>query len=235
MTIWWLIGAIVVVTVCGVLSWLAMRSWATATPAVSRSVQRPRLSRALNRVAVLGIFSVLIAAGLSELLGLRIARGPSYSIPGNHQADSDQLMPGSFNVTVVPEGRNSKGLLKRMLIGNLLAGTRWLQVWRIEGRVYTDKLIYTFENSKLAVEDEIRVKNYGLPTPDTDGDGFLTIDQSPLWLFLSGDVVGWKLIHADRFELPAPLTADTPLYILIRSDQKDPGTGFVRLVIRSGP
>ncbi|MFA6272227.1 MAG: hypothetical protein WC693_03900 [Patescibacteria group bacterium] len=155
-------------------------------------------------------------------------------IPGLYQADSDVLAPGSFNAYVIPEGRDSSGVQKRMLLGTLPAGTTWVKIFRVEGSVYADKLIYNWADNRLAVDDAIRVGNYDLPSPDTDHDGFLTLNQSPLWLIVGENLVGWKVIHPDLYPLSAPLGADTPLYALIKSDQADKGSGFVHLVIRSG-
>ncbi|MFA6525230.1 MAG: hypothetical protein WCT33_03065 [Patescibacteria group bacterium] len=155
-------------------------------------------------------------------------------IPGLFQADSDVLAPGAFNAYVIPEGRDSNGVQKRMLIGTLPAGTTWVRVFRVEGRVYTDKLIYDWAKNRLAVDDAIRVGNYNLPSPDTDHDGFLDLNQSPLWLIVGENLVGWKVIHPDLYILTAPLGADTSLYALIKSDQADKGTGFAHLVIQSG-
>jgi hypothetical protein len=171
---------------------------------------------------------------LQAIPGYHDSGSAKLSSPGLHQADSDELAPGSFNVYVVPEGRDQNGVHKRMLIGTLPAGTKWIRIYRIEGRVYADKLIYYWHQDRLAVEDEIRETNYGLPSPDTDGDGYLTLNQSPLWLIVGENLVGWKVIHPDQYVLTAPLGADTPLYALIKSDQEDMGTGFVHLVIRSG-
>jgi hypothetical protein len=168
-----------------------------------------------------------------RILGSSGPASASQMIPGNHQAISDELLPGAYSVWMVPEGRDSTGAMRRMEVGVLPAGTKWIQIFKVGGRVYTDKLIYTFAKGKLEVKDEIRT-DYALPSPDTDGDGYLTINQSPLWLVLANGLGGWRLVHPDKFELAAPLAADTPLYVLIKSDQAKSGTGVINLEIRSG-
>lgn len=163
-----------------------------------------------------------------------LAGSAGYNIPGLHSAKSEKLMPGQFSVWAVPEGRDASGVLKRMEVGVLPAGTKWIQIFKVGGRVYTDKLIYTFTEGKLEVEDKIRVVDYRLPTPDTDGDGYLTVSQSPLWLVLADGLGGWRLVHPDKLELATPLASDTVLYVLFNSDQMESGNGVVNLEIRSG-
>ncbi|MBU2229127.1 hypothetical protein KJ810_01845 [Patescibacteria group bacterium] len=172
----------------------------------------------------------------SRIPGYADAGSAKYSIPGplDGEAYSDELSPGAFSVWMIPEGKDSSGVLKKMEVGTLPTGTKWVQIFKVNGRVYTDKLIYRFEEGKLAVEDDILVNDYGLPSPDSDGDGLLTVSQSPLWLVVGDSIAGWRLVHPDKFELATALAEPTKLYVLFNSEQAKSGNGVINLEIRSG-
>lgn len=137
-------------------------------------------------------------------------------MPGSVDPHSEELMPGQFNVWLVPEGKDPAGVLKRMEVGILPAGTKWIQVWKVGGQIFTDKLVYIFVEGRLEVRDEIWTITHGLLSPDTDGDGCLTISQSPLWLEVGDSLAGWRIVNPDRFELATALAEPTKLYVLDR-------------------
>ncbi|MFA6391571.1 MAG: SoxR reducing system RseC family protein [Patescibacteria group bacterium] len=171
---------------------------------------------------------------LSRYAGFNESGSAHYNIPGRQSPDSDELQRGQFNINVTPEGRDANGLVKKMRVGTLPAGTTWIQTWNISGRVYTKYLIYQWIGDRLKVYDKILVDNNQLASPDTDGDGFLTVSQSPLMLMLGADgKTGWKIVNSERYEF-APLAQDTEVFVLIYSDQERPGTGGVSFHLRSG-
>lgn len=121
-------------------------------------------------------------------------------------------MPGKFVGHVAPEGRNPDGSLKMLKIADLESGKKTIELKRLAGRVRLEGRTTRFADGRIFAEvfmdDEWNLEQ-------------LESDESPLYLLVGGRT--WRLSGPGKVLID--ITASTPLYLVVVSDER--GSGLV--------